>query len=71
MVHITEIILTYCGRIAVIFYCLGTMDILTALQSQSNEHVRETWRDWLWEQQVCSSILRLLFATVPKTIGDA
>ena len=47
--------LTYLHRIAVIFYCMGTLDILNSLESQTKEHERETWRDWLWEQQICSS----------------
>ena len=42
--------------IAVTFYCLGTLDILNAIESQSSELDRETWRDWLWEQHICRLI---------------
>ena len=47
--------MTSVSRIAVIFYCLGSLDILDTLGSQSSELERETWRDWLWEQQICPS----------------
>ncbi|KAI9069323.1 terpenoid cyclases/Protein prenyltransferase [Trametes sanguinea] len=40
------------SRIAVIFYCLGTLDILNQLATQSSEEEREDWRTWLWEQQI-------------------
>ncbi|KAI0759362.1 terpenoid cyclases/Protein prenyltransferase [Trametes elegans] len=40
------------SRIAVAFYCLGTLDILELLNSKSSEHDRESWRSWLWEQQI-------------------
>ncbi|KAM5540861.1 hypothetical protein V8D89_005505 [Ganoderma adspersum] len=43
------------SRIAVIFYCMGTLDILASWDSQSKEHDRESWRDWLWEQQIFGS----------------
>ncbi|TBU21837.1 terpenoid cyclases/Protein prenyltransferase [Dichomitus squalens] len=42
------------SRMAVIFYCLGTMDILSTLQSQSGEQDRESWKEWFWEQQISS-----------------
>ncbi len=40
-----------------IFYCMGTLDVLASWDSQSKEHDRETWRDWLWEQQICTSTI--------------
>ena len=49
--------LTDPDRIALIFYCMGTLDILASWDSQSKEHDRESWRDWLWEQQICSSTI--------------
>jgi geranylgeranyl transferase type-1 subunit beta len=39
---------------AIVYYCLSTLDILDALESQSTETDRETWRDWIWKQQICS-----------------
>ncbi|KAI8986274.1 terpenoid cyclases/Protein prenyltransferase [Trametes punicea] len=40
------------SRIAVVFYCLGTLDILDMLSSKTEELEREAWRSWLWEQQI-------------------
>ncbi|KAI0770607.1 terpenoid cyclases/Protein prenyltransferase [Fomes fomentarius] len=40
------------SRIALAFYCLGTLDILGTMNSQSSELDRETWKDWLWEQYI-------------------
>ena len=45
-----------CPRIAIVFYCLGTLDILNVTEPQSTELDRQTWREWLWEQQVCEMI---------------
>ncbi|KAL1946071.1 hypothetical protein VTO73DRAFT_15198 [Trametes versicolor] len=42
------------SRIAVVFYCLGTLDILGHLEKQSSDLDRESWRSWLWEQQICA-----------------
>ncbi|TFK93292.1 terpenoid cyclases/Protein prenyltransferase [Polyporus arcularius HHB13444] len=40
------------SRIALAFYCLGTLDILNSIEDQSSELDRETWREWLWEQHI-------------------
>ncbi|TEB39976.1 terpenoid cyclases/Protein prenyltransferase [Coprinellus micaceus] len=37
-------------RLGIVFYCLGIMDLLGALDTQS-EAEREWWREWVWEQQ--------------------
>ncbi|OBZ71710.1 Geranylgeranyl transferase type-1 subunit beta [Grifola frondosa] len=42
------------SRIAVVFYCLGTLDLLGVVESKTSEIERETWRAWLWEQQTSS-----------------
>ncbi|OCH90435.1 terpenoid cyclases/Protein prenyltransferase [Obba rivulosa] len=39
------------SRIAVIFYCLGAMDLLGTLSAKTSETDRQKWRDWFWEQQ--------------------
>ncbi|TFK27674.1 geranylgeranyltransferase type I [Coprinopsis marcescibilis] len=38
------------GRLGIGFYCLGTMDLLGSLQDQP-EFDRESWKEWLWDQQ--------------------
>ncbi|KAI0629999.1 terpenoid cyclases/Protein prenyltransferase [Trametes polyzona] len=40
------------SRIALVFYCLGSLDILQLLDSKTSELDRENWRSWLWEQQI-------------------
>ncbi|KAI0655560.1 terpenoid cyclases/Protein prenyltransferase [Cubamyces menziesii] len=63
------------SRIAVIFYCLGSLDILDTLGSQSSELERETWRDWLWEQQISGThgtgFRPSPYMTPEDTTGDA
>ena len=39
------------GRVALAYYCLGTLDLLGLLESKTNEREREGWRAWFWEQQ--------------------
>ncbi|KAI0642970.1 terpenoid cyclases/Protein prenyltransferase [Trametes meyenii] len=39
------------SRIALVFYCLGSLDILDFVTSKSSDLDRETWKSWLWEQQ--------------------
>ena len=41
-------------RTAIIFYCLGALDILETIDTQTTELDRQTWKEWLWEQQICS-----------------
>src|ERR1700722_20990981 len=38
---------------AVVFYCIGTLDLLGMLKERTSENDRESWRDWIWEQQAC------------------
>jgi hypothetical protein len=42
------------GRLALAFYCLGSLDLLGLLKEKTNETDRETWRKWIWEQQTRS-----------------
>ncbi|KZT28744.1 terpenoid cyclases/Protein prenyltransferase [Neolentinus lepideus HHB14362 ss-1] len=38
-------------RLALVFYCLGSLDLLGVLESKSTDSDRESWREWVWEQQ--------------------
>ena len=42
-----------CARMAIIFYCLGMLDVLGVINTQSSDLERETWKDWIWEQYIC------------------
>ncbi|GLB38600.1 putative terpenoid cyclases protein prenyltransferase [Lyophyllum shimeji] len=39
------------SRMALAFYCIGTLDLLCLLQEKTRETDREAWREWIWEQQ--------------------
>ncbi|KAJ4482494.1 terpenoid cyclases/protein prenyltransferase alpha-alpha toroid [Lentinula aciculospora] len=39
------------GRMAVAFYCLGSLDLLKMVQEKISQTDRESWREWIWEQQ--------------------
>ncbi|KAL1677207.1 terpenoid cyclases/protein prenyltransferase alpha-alpha toroid [Schizophyllum commune] len=39
------------SKVALAYYCLGTLDLLGLLESKTNEREREGWRAWFWEQQ--------------------
>ncbi|KAJ7046459.1 terpenoid cyclases/protein prenyltransferase alpha-alpha toroid [Mycena alexandri] len=38
------------SRMAIVFYCIGTLDLLGVLQDQTTEMERLSWRNWIWEQ---------------------
>lgn len=38
------------SRVGLVFYCLGSMDLLGALENESDFN-RESWKEWLWDQQ--------------------
>ncbi|KAJ7726523.1 terpenoid cyclases/Protein prenyltransferase [Mycena metata] len=38
------------SRMAIVFYCVGTLDLLGVLQDQTTEMERFSWRNWIWEQ---------------------
>ncbi|KAF7308815.1 Terpenoid cyclases/Protein prenyltransferase [Mycena kentingensis (nom. inval.)] len=38
------------SRTAVGFYCIGSLELLDALNSKTTETDRENWRGWIWEQ---------------------
>ncbi|KAF8903087.1 terpenoid cyclases/protein prenyltransferase alpha-alpha toroid [Gymnopilus junonius] len=39
------------SRLALGFYCIGSLDLLGLLESQVPSGEREDWRAWLWKQQ--------------------
>lgn len=39
------------SKLALVFYCLGTLDLLGYVEIKSNEVDRRNWREWIWEQQ--------------------
>jgi hypothetical protein len=38
-------------RVALAFYCLGALDLLGVVQAKTSETDRNSWREWIWEQQ--------------------
>lgn len=43
-------------RLALIFYCIGSLDILDLLKSKTSEVDRQTWAQWIWEQYTSMSL---------------
>ncbi|KIK69925.1 hypothetical protein GYMLUDRAFT_531265 [Collybiopsis luxurians FD-317 M1] len=39
------------ARMAIAFYCIGSLDLLKMLQIKTTEYERESWREWIWQQQ--------------------
>ncbi|KAK7689911.1 hypothetical protein QCA50_006550 [Cerrena zonata] len=39
------------SRLAIGFYCLGTLDLLGLIDEKTKEEERQSWREWLWQQQ--------------------
>ncbi|KAJ7644650.1 terpenoid cyclases/protein prenyltransferase alpha-alpha toroid [Roridomyces roridus] len=40
------------SRMAIVFYCVGSLDVLGVLQTETSETDRTSWRTWIWEQYV-------------------
>lgn len=38
------------SRLALVFYCLGSLDLLGVLESKSTDADRESWKEWIWQQ---------------------
>ncbi|KAJ7162927.1 terpenoid cyclases/protein prenyltransferase alpha-alpha toroid [Mycena filopes] len=38
------------SRMAIVFYCLGTLDLLGALRDEITDAERLSYRDWIWDQ---------------------
>jgi geranylgeranyl transferase type-1 subunit beta len=41
---------------AIVFYCLGTLDLLDVLQNETTDVDRISWRKWIWEQYAGESL---------------
>ncbi|KDQ62075.1 hypothetical protein JAAARDRAFT_189449 [Jaapia argillacea MUCL 33604] len=39
------------SRLALAFYCLGSLDLLDTLNAKISDADRESWKEWIWEQQ--------------------
>lgn len=39
------------SRLAIAFYCIGSLDLLGELEGRISQAERESWREWVWEQQ--------------------
>jgi geranylgeranyl transferase type-1 subunit beta len=42
-------------RMAIVFYCVGILDLLGALQDQTSDMERVSWQTWIWEQYASMS----------------
>ncbi|KAJ7599868.1 terpenoid cyclases/protein prenyltransferase alpha-alpha toroid [Mycena floridula] len=40
------------SRLAAAFYCLGALDLLGMTENGTKEIERDSWREWIWEQQI-------------------
>jgi len=40
------------SKLALAFYCIGSLDLLNQLLDKTKQDDRESWREWIWEQQV-------------------
>ncbi|KAJ7505826.1 terpenoid cyclases/protein prenyltransferase alpha-alpha toroid [Mycena galericulata] len=38
------------SRMAIVFYCVGSLDLLGVLQEETTEADRTSWRMWIWDQ---------------------
>ena len=39
-------------RMAIAFYCLGTLDVTGVAERQISPTDRESWKEWIWDQYV-------------------
>ncbi|KAG6888407.1 hypothetical protein C0995_008411 [Termitomyces sp. Mi166 len=39
------------SKMAVVFYCIGSLDLLGLFHDKTNERDRASWREWIWQQQ--------------------
>jgi len=58
------------SRMAIAFYCLGTLDV-TGLAEQKISHVdRDSWKEWIWDQYVEGGFHPGPFVSVRSGGGD-
>jgi hypothetical protein len=46
-------------RLALAFYCIGSLDLLGVIEEQIPASDRQLWREWLWQQQARRSTFHL------------
>lgn len=39
------------SRLVLVFYCIGSLDLLDLAGEKASARDRETWREWIWQQQ--------------------
>lgn len=39
-------------RMVVAFYCIGSLDLLGVLNEKTKEFERDSWKEWIWAQQI-------------------
>ncbi|KAG5731879.1 Geranylgeranyl transferase type-1 subunit beta, partial [Termitomyces sp. T112] len=39
------------SKMALAFYCIGSLDLLGLFHEKTKEHDRASWREWIWQQQ--------------------
>ncbi|KAH9970690.1 hypothetical protein BGW80DRAFT_1327488, partial [Lactifluus volemus] len=52
------------SRMAIGFYCLGTLDVTGFAERKITRSDREGWKAWIWDQYVGKFFSSLLFALV-------
>jgi hypothetical protein len=45
-------------RMAIAFYCLGTLDVTGSAEQKISPTDRESWKEWIWDQHVGESPAR-------------
>ncbi|KAG5338438.1 hypothetical protein C0989_007286 [Termitomyces sp. Mn162] len=39
------------SKMALAFYCIGSLDLLGLFHEKTKEQDRASWREWIWQQQ--------------------
>lgn len=43
---------SFLSRMAIAFYCLGTLDITGLTEQKISPTDRQSWKEWIWDQYV-------------------
>ncbi|KAG1822702.1 terpenoid cyclases/protein prenyltransferase alpha-alpha toroid [Suillus subaureus] len=46
------------AKLALSFYCLGSLDVSGELEKKTRDWEREQWREWIWSQQTREPVLK-------------
>ena len=57
-------------RLALAFYCIGSLDLLGVIEEQIPASERQLWREWLWQQHARRSTLTLPLPTFITDLFD-